>query len=68
MLTDQFKVGKQPCSKFKSMDEDYRFSGNVHSCIYCNNKTVSFCENCCKDHHENGYETCKNFKEDKHAD
>jgi hypothetical protein len=59
MNRDEYEKGKQPCNRFKPSNEDPFLRGNVHSCIYCDDSTVSFCENCCFDHHINGYETCK---------
>ena len=34
---------------------------NRHECVFCRDGigTVSFCENCNRDHHNDGYETCK---------
>ena len=61
-----YTVGQQPCQNFKQrMDgNENAMWGNVHEC-YCGHskgngctKTVSFCENCYKDHHEGGYENC----------
>jgi hypothetical protein len=53
----------QPCANF-TPQEDY-YGMNRHSCYApfdgtspCDG-TVSFCENCNKDHHAGGYETCK---------
>lgn len=53
-----FEIGKQPCNNFESANENAGWSGNVHQCIRCYGE-VSFCDNCKKDHHNNGYETCK---------
>jgi len=56
---NRFAIGKQPCSDFKPKQE--WFGSNRHECIYCrlDEVTVSFCENCVRDHHQDGYETCK---------
>jgi hypothetical protein len=65
MITDfLYKKGRQPCVNFSAANEDHRWAGNVHECYNCQS-TVSFCENCCKDHHENGYEHCKKLPEHK---
>lgn len=64
-----FTTGQQPCEHFKPHDQDFPGSGNVHSCMWpfegdgprCEEShggLVSWCENCGKDHHSNGYETC----------
>jgi len=62
-----FKSGQQPCQNFRPQIEcnGYAEWVNVHEC-FCGykaghpcKKTVSFCLNCCKDHHEDGYENCQ---------
>ena len=58
MIRDPYETGKQPCNKFKPADDLFTGSGNVHECYQCETGRVSFCENCCTDHHTNGYETC----------
>lgn len=60
-----YETGQQPCGNFKSKSEDYRWSGNVHSCFQCEDSTVSFCENCSTDHHANGYEACQRMSDKK---
>lgn len=58
-----FKKGKQPCNDFKGQIEHHEHGSweNRHQCYKCGG-IVSFCENCYKDHHDNGYETCKEVK------
>lgn len=61
----KYEVGQQPCQNFKPHRDGNGYAewDNAHECIFCavayENVTVSFCETCCKDHHANGYETCK---------
>ena len=59
-MAHPFETGKQPCKDFKPQNDG--FGTNRHSCYKCD-KTVSFCENCNRDHHEDGYETCNIGKE-----
>jgi hypothetical protein len=55
---EQFTRGKQPCKAFTPSQEWW--GSNRHQCVYCGGDVVvSFCEGCNKDHHQNGYETCK---------
>lgn len=66
MDRDDYKMGRQPCKDFSPrLDGNiYAEWDNVHICIYCTRpggSTVSFCGNCGKDHHFNGYETCERF-------
>lgn len=58
-----FKIGEQPCKDFNPRKEGY-WDDNIHECFckgnkgdYCKGR-VSFCSNCNKDHHSNGYESC----------
>ena len=55
-----FRDGKQPCNNFDPQIEvnEYAMWENQHQCYKCGG-TVSFCLNCHKDHHDGGYETCK---------
>jgi hypothetical protein len=54
---EQFTQGRQPCQVFTPRQEWW--GSNRHQCMYCrDDTTVSYCENCNRDHHENGYETC----------
>ena len=66
MTHDDFTKGEQPCKNFDGYEAEW---GNIerHTCYgftvigkerECD-KTVSFCKNCNKDHHEGGYETCR---------
>ena len=61
-----FTVGKQPCATFREQDEG--FGGNLHECFgpygpgreaeeRCGGQ-VSFCDNCSRDHHSRGWQTC----------
>ena len=56
-----FKTGKQPCDNFKPATEvnEYASWDNLHECYRCKEGKVSFCDNCNRDHHTNGYDTCK---------
>jgi hypothetical protein len=56
-MADNYDVGKQPCQVLKRKYEGDGWP-NVHECYRCRGK-VSFCENCNRDHHEDGYETCQ---------
>lgn len=63
-----YEVGNQPCQQFTPKDELFPGSGNEHVCAapfdgsaWCSETrggTVSYCENCNRDHHSNGYESC----------
>lgn len=55
----QFAIGSQPCDKFTPQETER--GSNRHQCIYCasGNGVVSFCLNCCRDHHEGGIENCE---------
>lgn len=61
-----FTTGQQPCQDYTPMmtGNGYAEWANVHECFCGHAKgqdcsgTVSFCENCHRDHHSNGYETC----------
>jgi hypothetical protein len=58
----KFTIGQQPCNNFKGKVEHHAYGSwvNEHQCYRCrDDTTVSWCENCNRDHHENGYETCK---------
>lgn len=54
---DKYAIGKQPCTALVRDEGSMPGVENVHSCYRCD-LTVSFCTNCCRDHHENGYESC----------
>lgn len=62
-----FAEGKQPCDNFSPTRD--QFGINVHECMWpfegdgprCSEShhgRVSFCQNCNRDHHSGGYETC----------
>jgi hypothetical protein len=62
-----FKSGQQPCQNYspKQDGNGYGTWNNVHEC-FCGHskgktcgKAVSQCENCNRDHHEDGYENCQ---------
>lgn len=57
----KYETGQQPCRNFKAHREGNGYAewDNVHCCIYCKDNTVSWCENCHKDHHAGGYDTCE---------
>ena len=67
MKHEDFEKGEQPCNNFDGYEAEW---GNIerHTCYgytigdrkerRCE-KTVSFCKNCNKDHHENGYQNCQ---------
>jgi hypothetical protein len=60
MSQDEYAVGQQPCQELRRKRGDIAAAPelpNVHQCYRCGGR-VSFCENCYRDHHENGYETC----------
>lgn len=58
-MSGDYEAGRQPCEKYTPEIDGYGFP-NVHECVFCRggNGTVSFCENCNRDHHSDGYETC----------
>lgn len=60
-FNEDYSVGRQPCQNLKRAPGDIAAApelANVHECYKRCGKTVSFCENCNRDHHEGGYETC----------
>jgi len=61
-----YVTGKQPCGSFdpKLEANAYGMWRNVHECVFCGS-TVSYCENCHRDHHEGGYENCKRVESGK---
>ena len=66
----RYAVGSQPCQNLKRQIEANAWGmwDNVHECIYCiNGGTVSWCENCRRDHHSGGYETCEMNQTRAHA-
>ena len=54
-----FTEGEQPCQSFMPQIEANKYAiwENRHECYRCGG-LVSYCENCHRDHHEGGYETC----------
>lgn len=60
----KYEIGRQPCGQFvpKRDGNGYGEWDNVHQCVFCVDSTVSFCESCCKDHHADGYETCRRIR------
>jgi len=60
-MRDSFTIGHQPCDKFIPAKDgnEYGMWDDLHACMQkeCG-KTVSYCLNCHKDHHEDGYEAC----------
>lgn len=57
MSDNDFTVGQQPCADFKPQQEGER--SNRHQCYTCIDGIRSFCANCCFDHHQFGWKTCK---------
>ena len=59
--------GEQPCDAFAPQMEANEFAAwpNLHECFAkdCTGE-VSLCDNCVKDHHSGGYETCTKIWED----
>lgn len=59
----KYEIGIQPCDKLQRR-EGWMQLPNVHQCFWCGGDvTVTFCENCYFDHHENGWNTCKRENE-----
>jgi hypothetical protein len=59
----QYELGQQPCRYLIRGDADIPALGhgnqaNVHICPVCSGFRT-WCENCRRDHHANGWETCK---------
>jgi hypothetical protein len=57
----RFTTGRQPCDNYiAQMDgNQHAVWENEHQCYKCGGDvTVSFYENCKRDHHQGGYETC----------
>lgn len=62
-LGHRYTTGKQPCANFLRGDADIMALGegnrmNCHQCPICEGNRA-WCDNCCRDHHDNGWETCK---------
>jgi hypothetical protein len=61
-----FISGQQPCKNYVAEQDgnEYAVWDNVHECFCGHSKglhcpfLISFCENCNKDHHEDGYQAC----------
>ena len=58
-----YVVGRQPCEDFLRGDADIAALGdgnrrNCHQCPVCEGRRA-WCDNCCADHHEHGWESCK---------
>jgi hypothetical protein len=61
-VASHFTIGKQPCANFNPKRDGNAHAewDNVHQCTFCGGDvTVSFCLTCYRDHHENGWQTCK---------
>ena len=58
---NKFEKGEQPCGFYTPQIDgnEYGTWENQHECMRCEGSIVSFCLNCYRDHHANGYETCK---------
>lgn len=66
----KFEEGRQPCANFKPQRDGNGYAewDNLHECFgpfngtrtaeHCCNGMVSFCENCHRDHHTYGWDTC----------
>lgn len=59
----RYTVGQQPCQNLRRGDADVEALGvgngmNVHQCPKCKGNRT-WCENCCTDHHDDGWETCR---------
>lgn len=59
-----YSKGEQPCLNYQPATDAFGMA-NVHEC-FCPfdgsnpcDMNVSWCENCNKDHHQNGYDKCK---------
>ncbi len=58
----KFDMGEQPCDNYRGHLErnEYAVWTNEHQCMFCRGEeVVSWCENCNKDHHQYGWDTCK---------
>lgn len=54
--------GQQPCNNYTAGEDDVSVlnAGPIpHQCPNCFDGLRYFCTNCTRDHHENGWETCK---------
>ena len=58
MIYDLYQEGKQPCQNFHPQDDLGMDMGNEHECFRCGG-IVSFCTNCCRDHHRHGWDRCQ---------
>lgn len=59
----RYDIGRQPCQDLLRGDADIAALGlgnrmNTHQCPVCWGLRT-WCENCCRDHHDGGWETCK---------
>lgn len=54
-----FEVGEQPCQKLVRHEDGNANAiwPNVHVCPECDGLRT-FCETCCKDHHDGGWGPC----------
>lgn len=58
-MPDSYTTGKQPCNSF-TPQEDVGFGYSLYQCLKCDGlQARAFCLNCLRDHHANGWETCK---------
>lgn len=58
---EEYTLGRQPCRELKRGRGNIAAAPevpNVHECYLGCGKTVTFCDNCCRDHHEGGYDSC----------
>ena len=65
----RYETGQQPCDKFEPHEIGHWGGFIVHQCPKCWGRR-QHCVNCMKDHHEEGWETCKPdaYKEDRDND
>lgn len=56
VVLDRYRKGRQPCDNLVPGAGEW-FGHVSHVCPTCDGLRV-FCETCCRDHHEGGWETC----------
>jgi hypothetical protein len=55
-IYDEYRTGEQPCDNFTPVNNEW-FGPVRHGCPECYGLRM-FCDNCSRDHHRNGWETC----------
>ena len=62
VLGDPYTIGKQPCDNLSPNEDENWFGASQHECPKCCGLRM-FCTNCNRDHHKNGWDSCKDGDE-----